>query len=477
MRTASVGILLRVESLVGLAGRLIQLLVVTAVLLTCTGRAADVTVNCANGDSIQDALDSLPAPPPGGQNNILIEGGPCNENISIAGQRRLWLGARLYWGDDPAVTINGVLAPDKPASEQPAVVSVSASQEVTLSRLILKGGRNGLAVGGGSVVTGEILRAEANLLQGIVVSGHSSLTIWDGAVTGNGNSGDGYFASGIGVEDNSSLMLLGKTPWYPAKYGREALEIAGNRGSGISVVESNLYIGGGVNIHGNLGLGWSPRQSPQGAGITASHATLGIGCWSGDENVIWDNPVGIALSHDSGMVMYGRFTVRNNATVGVDVTEGSGAQFEEVTSPPGAITIEGNPVGGVQVSGHSHASFSGPHTVRTNGSPSEARRAGIRVHGGSQVSLAGGAEVTRNIGPGISADLNSTIEITDASITNNAEEGIRLRYMSIVEIEGTTTIESNAAGPLTCDGSCMAISSVVLDGAKCDGRMDQRRVR
>jgi hypothetical protein len=170
-------------------------------------------------------------------------------------------------------------------------------------------------------------------------------------------------------------------------------------------------------------------------------------------------------------------SIRNNATVGVAVAEGSGAQFEEATQPAGAVTIEGNPAGGVQITAHSHVTFSGHNTVRNNGSPSHERRAGIWVHGGSQVSLASGSEVTLNIGPGIAADLNSTVEITDASINNNTEEGIRLRHMSIVEIEGTTTVEANADGPLTCDGSGMTVGSVVLNDAKCDGGAYQRRVR
>ncbi len=431
--------------------------IVLAVIVTLpsSARAVDLAVDCSCTNpsgtlfaSIQDAVDSLPEPPPGQWNYIVLLS-DCTENVSISGEHRLWLG-RWLWVDpaDPApapARITGVGGADAP------VLSISGSQDIALENLVLTGGRLGLSVGGGSAVSGNIIQAEGNYQGGIIVSGNSSLSLCDGRVVDNGSSGQW---SGIAVESNSSLSLIGSSPWFPHP---QPLVISGNRGGGIRLDRSYLAIGGGVIIENSWGT-WGGTPT---AGILSFGGTLNIGCWTGTENVIRNNPIGVALHQGSEMSMYGLFTVQNNASLGVQVTEGSRAIFDE------PVTIEGNPMGGVEVTSHSQAGFHGHNKIRNNGSATEPVHAGIWVDGTSQVSLEGGNEVTGNIGPGIFADINSSLDVSDATISGNTEEGVRVRHMSVVELQTGTDARNNAGGPLTCDGTSLVITNLFAKGPKC----------
>ncbi len=432
----------------------LKLMMWTVVFLTCTVRAAEVWVDCASGGSIQNTLNSLPAPPPGEWNSVVVQG-PCNENITISGQHRLWLGSPLWGGDYPMATITGVR--DSAGNAFP-VISISDSRDIQLSRLILTGGRNGLVVENRSVVGGHVIRAEGNIEEGIKLADYSMLFLQDGRVIGNGNGvandPNNWAPSGIFLSNYSYLQIEGKTPWLPPISGHEPFVISGNAGCGIEVNNSTLLALGGVHILDNL----------TGAGIKSDWGGLSIGSWTGEENLIRGNPIGISLFGGATMSMWGSNTVRNNATAGIAVHGGSAAVISKTAS--GAVTIEGNLVAGVEVTTHSEAILHGT-AVRNNGSTTEPLRAGIWADGTSQVSLLGVNEVTGNTGPGIAADIGSSLDITDATITNNTEEGIRLKHLSIAEIQGTTTVESNGAGPLTCDKSSWAITGMVLKDVKC----------
>jgi hypothetical protein len=169
------------------------------------------------------------------------------------------------------------------------------------------------------------------------------------------------------------------------------------------------------------------------------------------------------------MSMYGGNIVQNNATVGVEVTEGSRAVFWEVQPAfPGLVTIENNPVAGVEVTLHGQADFRGRNKIRNNGSKTEPLRAGMRVDGTSQLLLVGGNEVSGNTGPGIFADINSSVEVTDATIKGNMEEGIRVRHMSIAEILGATNlVGAKGVPPLTCDATSLVITSLIAKSTAC----------
>lgn len=427
---------------------LCTVLVAFAAVLALPGaaRADALTVDCSPGNpsgsaftSIQDAVNALPAPPPGGRNSIILLS-DCTGNVSISGEHRLTLQGSWcsIWCGDPPVKITGASGVNAP------VLSISGSQDVEVDNLILTGGSTGLSVGGGSSVTGYIIKAEGNSQTGISVGGTSFLDIWDGDAVHNGQWG-------IQVGDNSTLGLNGNTPWVPSP---QPFLISGNGGEGIDLggiyADGELNIGGGVTIQDNSPLGI----------FGAGGGKLLIGAWHG-ENVIQNNLIGVVCWESAQCITYGPNTIKNNDAVGVQISFGGVGVFLDAT------TIEGNSMAGVEVTAHSHARFSGHNKVRNNGSTTEPLRAGIRVDGTSQVFLEGGNEVTGNIGPGIVADINSSLNVTDTTISHNTEEGVRVRHMSIAELETGTHVNGNPGGPLTCDSTSWVITTLNLNSSKC----------
>jgi hypothetical protein len=412
---------------------------------------ADYIVDCSGATpgaftSIQAAVNALSVPQPGQWNNINVLS-DCTENVSISGQHSLRL-QQGWWGMWSGQSPVKIRAQD---GTQP-VISISGSQDVEIDNMILTGGSVGLSIGGGSSVTALIIKATGNSGDGIEVAGNSSLNLNDGGATGN--TGSGIYLSG-----NATLNLFGSTPWLP---NPQPYDISGNSGNGILLDRALLEILGGVLIHDNSG---AKSRSP-GAGIEAYAGKITMGNWTGVEPVIRHNPAGVALLEGSDLTMWGGVIVQDNATVGVEVAEGGRALFEEVGGL-GSTTIEQNPTAGVDVTNHSEAKFLGHNKIMNNGSTTDHLGAGIRVDGTSEVTLEGGNEVMGNIGPGIFADINSSLEVTDTTIGANTGEGIRLRHMSIAEVQGATAIGGNGGGPLTCDSTSLAATSLIGRSLLC----------
>lgn len=411
-------------------------------------RVVRATVDCSGHTpgaftSIQDAINALPEPPPGGQNVISILS-DCTESVSISGQHRLVLfgGPQCgVWCSDPPVKITGVPGPNGPVP----VLSISGSQDVTIDGLILTGGGEGLQITGGSSVTGSVIKVIGNSGNGISVYGGASLYIGDGGAVNNG-------LVGILVGADSSFSVDGNTPWFP---NPQPFLISGNGfactpGAACGGIEADgtLAIGGGVTIQDNAGFG-----------IMGVGGNSMIGAWHG-ENVIQHNPIGVACYGNARCLTYGPNTIQNNDTIGVHISSGGVGDLTEGT------IIQGNRTVGVEVDAHSHAAFYGTK-VSNNGSSTEPLRAGISVDGTSHVALVGGNEVTGNIGPGIFADINSSLDVTDTTISGNTEEGIRVRHMSVAEIQGATTMGGNHGGPVTCDSRSLVITNLIPSTPRC----------
>jgi len=424
--------------------------IVLAVIFALPGaaRADGLSVDCVGGStafgSIQAAVDALsaaaPSGPSGNSINVLSD---CKENVNISGQHRLWLGGRNMGNGDPPVKITALNA-------GAAVLSISGSQDVTIQNLILTGGSTGLSVGAGSSVTGNIIKAESNSQTGISVGGASSLGLSGGDAINNG-------WWGINVGDNSVLGLNGNVSWLP---DHQPFLISHNGAPGAACgsdcggiyTDGALTIGGGVTIENNL---------PD--GIFAAGGGKLLSWVTHDENVIQHNTIGVVCWESAQCIMGGGPNTIKNNDIGVQIAFGGVGVFTA-----GTTIIEGNSTAGVQVISHSHARFDGQGKVRNNGSTTEPLRAGIWVDGTSQVYMQGDNDVTGNIGPGIVADINSSLDVTDATISGNTEEGIRLRHMSIAEIQGSTATGGNRGGPLTCDTTSLAITQLIGRGANCN---------
>jgi len=74
----------------------------------------------------------------------------------------------------------------------------------------------------------------------------------------------------------------------------------------------------------------------------------------------------------------------------------------------------------VDIYSNSQAYFNGSNQILQNGTVSDARSAGIRVDGNSEVLLRGG-QVTQNNGPGILALVNSSADFTGVTFAGNMQ--------------------------------------------------------
>lgn len=426
-----------------------RIVLVTLIALLAAGlglaRADDLAVDCSSSTpgaftSIQAAVNALTVPPPGQWNSISLLSN-CTENVGISGQQRLRLQGSYcsIWCGDPPVIITA-------ADANGNVLTVSGSQDVQIDNLVFTGGSNGLFVGGGSSAGGNVLKAQGNSSTGFFVNNGSFLAVYDGSAMNNGNYG-AY------VAQYGSLLLLGNTPWVP---NPQPFLVSGN-GNGADVTYGGIYSNGYVTLAGGVVI---ENNAPDGI-FASGPASIGLVPWSNGENVIQNNSVGWRCWEAAQCVTMLTNSVRNNAIAGVEVNYGGIGVFTSQT------TIEGNGVAGVQVLNHSHARFNHQSKIRNNGSATEPLRAGIYVDRTSQVLVDGASEVTGNIGPGIIADINSSVDIYDATISGNTEEAVRLSHMSVAEILGTTSTAGNGGGPVACDSSSLVISTLLSRSSKC----------
>ncbi|HET7840856.1 MAG TPA: right-handed parallel beta-helix repeat-containing protein [Terriglobia bacterium] len=314
-----------------------------------------------------------------------------------------------------------------------------------IENLLLTGGSEGLFVGDGSSVTGVNLKAEGNWYSGITVDNNSSLFVWDGDAIGNG-------VWGIHAAGSSNVTLSGATEWVTGR----PFVVSGNGADGIGADRAVVSILGGVTVEDNVE-----------SGIRLNPGTLAMGSYIPAENLIQHNPVGVVIMEGAQASFWGPNTIKENG-VGVQAIIGSEVTFYEVVMPAGSVTlVEGNTSSGVEVSSNSAAWFFGHNKILNNGSTTDPLRAGIRVDGTSHALFEGGNEISGNTGPGIVADVNSSLDIWDTTISGNSEEGIRVRHMSIAEVQGSTATAGNGGGPLACDGSSLVISSLFAKTAKC----------
>jgi hypothetical protein len=159
----------------------------------------------------------------------------------------------------------------------------------------------------------------------------------------------------------------------------------------------------------------------------------------------------------------GLSAIRNQGGIGLLVNDAS-----EVVV--GGSIIEGNGISGVQLGVGGTAHFRGPVLIRENGSPDEPDSAGVRIARNSNlVAQSMGTEITRNVGPGISADISSTVTLQNMLIEGNAGYGVRLRHMSIAELGPGTIIVDNEDSSISCDSTSLAFGDLSgVEDIDCD---------
>jgi hypothetical protein len=357
--------------------------------LFCPGalRAQYLNVDCTGANpsaypSINAALQSgLPA-------SFIFVTGPCTENVVLAGQNGLNLGA--YYGQ--TATINGSL-------------SIQYSHNVFLYGLnVTNAAGDGISVSSSRGVSLNTCSSSGNAGVGLLVGGMSDVAVGaSGAFDHNGRGG-------ISIHGNS---LVGVAAWAGP------VDISNNSGPGVWESESSVFTTlGRTNITNNVsGLGTNP-----GFGLELLGGARGqVGGLFGP-NTVAGNQAGGAFLQENSEISFWSIgqpnLIQGNGPVGVSVGMSSQVTFYDISGPLGA-QITDHTSAGVDVYANSQAYFQGANQVQRNGDLTNQRSAGIRVDGNSEVFLRGG-QVAQNNGPGILALVNSSADFTGVSFAGNA---------------------------------------------------------
>jgi hypothetical protein len=362
----------------------------------------------------------------------------CTENVVVTGGRRVWIAPDGSSCPFAGCTYGGPALRITAAAAGSDVVNITGPQDVTLVHLILSGGSTGLHAVGNANVTAYDVSADDNRGAGFSADTGSALALFEGGARRNG-----WY--GLTVGEGSTATILGQAVWLH----NQPITFTGNRG-GILVDRSVLEGAAGILVDGNAG-----------PGLSAFGANVIIGAFVG-ETTIENNKGGVMLSEHSQATLWrnntGATTVRNNGNVGVYVEKSSEATLFEVL-------VEGHTGIGVDDVIGSRVSLHGAR-ILGNGPTTGRGGAGIRVDGNSHLFIAQ-AEVAQNRGPGILADLSSSVDARAAVVNGNHREGFRVLEGSFLILGSESSVGPNGGPAVRCDETSHVTSSIVSRSHAC----------
>lgn len=342
--------------------------------------------------------------------------GPCTENVTINGLRNLWIGTD--WGQTASLQGN---------------LTINEVHNLFLHGMnITNPSGNGINITDSVGVKLDACSSSNNANMGMNIR-NSVVYIQDtGSFDNNGNYG--VYATGTG-----NLQFNG--------YGGP-ISISDNLGDGIALQDGNM------STLGNMIISNNKPYPPNTMGYGSNGSGFGINLWGHARGVLWG--------------IFAPDLISGNQAGGVAVHEGSEISISgpvEITpGVPIGHVIDGNgPVGvsvgmgsqatiwnGVQIAHHTDAAVDvfqksqvfivGNFIITNNGTgpatPNLAH-AGIRVDGNSEAYIRGG-QISQNLGAGILALVNSSIDLSGATLT------------------------SNLGGPIVCDSSAWLVTDLTL---------------
>ncbi|MCI0416146.1 hypothetical protein L0222_25510 [bacterium] len=386
-----------------------------------------VNVNCDNAESLQAAIDGLSSPT--GPHTINVTG-TCVENVTIDHIDRLTI-----QGSSGATIRSASAAND-------IVVSINRSQEISLRQLIIDGDnqaddfgvagvfafRSDVDIRGCTIINNPDIGVTADTESTAVIGGPSAGQ--EVVISNNG--------AGIVAANNSILRIRGRTTI------EDSVEDA------VIVQASNLAVNGRTPPDGNI-----YRNNGFGIGIISG----GVAGINGSNLIENNGPIGLFV----GRVPH----------VGINAVEGTA---------PGFTTIQGHTQFGI-ISVSSNIFFSSPlssikHKVQNNGSSPITNDAGISAFRPGCV-VARNVEIVNNIGAGIVLDGGACTTISDAAITGNSTDGLRVLHNSNAEFGGfqiagepipnNTTISGNSGQQIACDATATIYGDLTgLPDFKCN---------
>lgn len=125
---------------------------------------------------------------------------------------------------------------------------------------------------------------------------------------------------------------------------------------------------------------------------------------------------------------------------------------------PNVTVIRGHTDVGLAIFGTSYVTVEGPQKIQQNGSSTASALGGISLFSGSSLDLIAGAEVSYNVGAGITVSGNATLSLLGSTISNNTEEGVSVSRMSLAQLlgpnepfGGVNNILGNGIADISCD--------------------------
>ena len=175
-------------------------------------------------------------------------------------------------------------------------------------------------------------------------------------------------------------------------------------------------------------------------------------------DVTIENNINTGVEAEGNSIVYfGSSRIRNNGVYGVNISpQGANTVYFTSGPAPDATVIEGNGQFGVNVATMGVAWFAASTIVRNNGGATTATtHGGIHATRNSTVQVLsdanGATEITGNVGPGILAEVNSSVSLLGTNIHSNTEQGVRARTQSVLELLGQNTFASNGIANISCD--------------------------
>ena len=206
---------------------------------------------------------------------------------------------------------------------------------------------------------------------------------------------------GISISNSQNVMLYGLNVTNPSGNG---ISVSNSRSVDVDACTSNGNVGVGLSVYGmsdvTVGASGAFDHNSAGGMNIGGNSFVSVDAWAGGVDISNNGGPGVWASQ-ANFATLGSTTITNNvfgpgssSGFGIDLRGGAHAQIGAIL---GQNVISGNQSGGAWLN---------------------ARSAGIRVDGNSEVYLRGG-QVTQNNGPGILALVNSSGDFTGVSFSGN----------------------------------------------------------
>ncbi len=372
-------------------------LLAAAFLLTGSAGAADLTVDCDLGESLQAAVDSLDF---AGPNSITLTG-TCTENVQIEGRRNLLIAAP-----------DGQTATLQAADSTLATLRLIAAQNILLRRLVIRGGRWGILAGRAS----ETLLSECTLennVEGMFIIDNSLAGLVDGTAVRNNGTGlsaatnaSFIIREGVIIENNTGLAVQ--------LFSAAAAIVNGNtirnNGAGVNALHrSSVEFSGENTVQNNGAFGLQVAQNSV-ANFSTIPAFMGS---PGVTTIEGHTVVGLNVVNGGTVTFAGPHKVRNNGTATQALRSGIRVGRNSFLTTGGGTEITNNVGPGVRAELDAVLTFV---ATTITGNTEE----GVRVIRLSSADFISGNAITGNGGASISCDTTSLV-VGDVSGIENVQ--------------------------------------------------------